>query len=67
MSNHDQQPDQPRAVPDRLIERHVELQEGYQPMPQYETRGYRPKAKVPGSPSKPPENPPNQGPVGRKM
>ena len=64
MSNHDQQPDQPRAVPDQPTRR---VEHGYQPMPQYETRGYRPKAKVPGSPSRPPENPPNQGPVGRKM
>ena len=66
MSNHDQQPDQPRAVPDRPIEGHVALQGGYQPRPQYE--GYQPKAKAEdiASPSRPPENPPNQGPVGRK-
>ena len=34
------------------------------PRPLYE--GYQPQAKDPGSPSKPPENPPSQGPVGRK-
>ena len=51
MSNHDQQPDQPRAVPDQSTRR-VE-------------RGYQPQAKDP-APSKPPENPPNQKPVGRQ-
>ena len=63
MSSHDQKPSQPRAIPDQPSL----LQEGYQPGPLYgRTRGYQPKAKDPGSPSKPPENPPNQGPVGRK-
>ncbi len=63
MSNHDRQPDQPRAIPDRRIEEHVKL--GYQPRPRYE--GYQPKVEDTDSPSRPPENPPNQGPVGRKM
>ena len=61
MTNHDQQPDQPMAVPDQPTRR---VEHGYQPRPRYE--GYQPKVEDTGSPSKPPENPPNQGPVGRK-
>jgi len=56
---------QPKPLNEGLLEPWLLVVDaGYQPKPL--TEGYRPRSRKDGSSSKPPGDPPKQGPVGRK-